>query len=589
MALFDEMKEEGVPYNTITYNSIIDVCIKCGEVRRAEDLVKQMNEPENNVEPDLITYSTLLKGYCHTGEMDKALQVSETIKERGLRRDELVYNTLMDGCVKANDISTGVGLFEEMLQASMKPSAITHSILVRLYKRAGYEQHAVEAVAQLYHHHGLEWPYGGGPGRSQGRGDRDKARSPNNNALRERGGLRRKGGASSPQGTSPPPSPMPSPTPSLTGCGNGNGNPLHCHGWGAAAGRFHTGPSEGEAVVPDMQGSCQGTPMAGLYLPVEAMRIPMPPFPVSGAETPGSGTSAGTCTPVGTWQMAGLQCCGGPGDGSMQVRGPMQAVCVPPFPVSGASTPGSCTPGSCTPGGAWFGIPTGAGGGGESGPHGERSSPAQCSLMESPMGQAVLQPDSQLPPWPPESSNSGCSRLIPSFHTNTTPMGMTVPAASMGVPQETAVLPSPPLPSEETPRCGGQVGADGGNLPASPDRNRCPGTPEQYASYPMPQAPLQNDAPHPLAEVMPQAYPMGGPHDVPYGMPVAPHDGTGQWHCAPSGGDSMQQSHCPGAFAVSMPGQMQQLQQQPNGVWNGNLFVEVQQMPNTFMGAQMPC
>merc|ERR1712217_226590 len=108
-----------------------------------------MTAPESSLEPDLITFSTLLKGYCHFGDLDKALQVAEAIKARGLRCDELVYNSLMDGCVKANDINAGVGLFEEMIQNRMQPSTITHSILVRLHQRAGYQDNAAEAVAQL--------------------------------------------------------------------------------------------------------------------------------------------------------------------------------------------------------------------------------------------------------------------------------------------------------------------------------------------------------------------------------------------------------------------------------------------------------
>jgi len=67
----------------------------------------------------------------------------------------------MDGCVKANDITAGVGLFEEMIHQAMRPSAITHSILVRLYQRAGYEEEASEAVAQLYQHHKIERPQNG--------------------------------------------------------------------------------------------------------------------------------------------------------------------------------------------------------------------------------------------------------------------------------------------------------------------------------------------------------------------------------------------------------------------------------------------
>merc|ERR1719428_766707 len=167
MDLFREMETEGVPYNTITYNSIIDACIKCGDIPQGEWLLRKMMS-ESGLEPDLITFSTLLKGYCHVGELDKALQLAETIKARGLRCDELVYNTLMDGCVKANDVTAGVGLFEEMVHAGMRPSTITHSILARLYQRAGYEDDDISEVAQLYQHHGIERPSNDrtrGPGR----------------------------------------------------------------------------------------------------------------------------------------------------------------------------------------------------------------------------------------------------------------------------------------------------------------------------------------------------------------------------------------------------------------------------------------
>lgn len=158
LALFREMKEERVPYNRITYNSIIDVCVKCNDVQAAENLFTEMTVPGSKLEPDLITYSTLLKGYCQIGDLDKALQVAESIKECGLRCDELVYNTLMDGCVRAGDLSAGVGLFAEMTRSGLWPSSITHSILMRLYEQSGYPGDAREAVAQLYQDHGLARP-----------------------------------------------------------------------------------------------------------------------------------------------------------------------------------------------------------------------------------------------------------------------------------------------------------------------------------------------------------------------------------------------------------------------------------------------
>eukprot|EP00427_Karlodinium_veneficum_P021290 CAMPEP_0169119782 /NCGR_PEP_ID=MMETSP1015-20121227/31748_1 /TAXON_ID=342587 /ORGANISM="Karlodinium micrum, Strain CCMP2283" /LENGTH=665 /DNA_ID=CAMNT_0009182701 /DNA_START=52 /DNA_END=2049 /DNA_ORIENTATION=- len=169
MALFREMPQEGVPYNTITYNSIIDSCVKSGDLVLAESLLNEIISPSSSLEPDLITFSTLLKGHCQRGDLDKALIVAEAIKARGLRCDELVYNTLMDGCVKANDVTAGVGLFEEMVQNGLRPSAITHSILIRLYQKAGYEDDAPDAVAHLYQHYGIDRPNAGDRGKGNGR------------------------------------------------------------------------------------------------------------------------------------------------------------------------------------------------------------------------------------------------------------------------------------------------------------------------------------------------------------------------------------------------------------------------------------
>lgn len=105
--------------------------------------------------------------------------VIEAIRERGLPCDELVYNTLIDGCVKIGDLSTGVGFFAEMLQNGATPSSITHSILIKLYKGAGYGQQSSEAVAVLYQHHGLQPPLVNMRRRGTGRQNRRGA-SPHN-------------------------------------------------------------------------------------------------------------------------------------------------------------------------------------------------------------------------------------------------------------------------------------------------------------------------------------------------------------------------------------------------------------------------
>jgi pentatricopeptide repeat protein len=260
LALFREMPQENVSYNTITYNSIIDACVKGGDLATAESLLHEIISPASSLEPDLITFSTLLKGYCHAGELDKALQLAETIKIRGLHCDELVYNTLMDGCVKANDVTAGVGLFEEMIHAGMRPSTITHSILARLYQRAGYEDDSSEAVAQLYRHHGIERPIGGDrPGKGAGR------RNGNQRSPLGRGGA------------SPTASPM---------SGYGQNQEAYWNGWGETGYDAYSQSGASTPCGSPLHQPMGGQHVNGAFLPMDAMQQ-LPPLPsMDGSGTP---------------------------------------------------------------------------------------------------------------------------------------------------------------------------------------------------------------------------------------------------------------------------------------------------------------
>ena len=63
----------------------------------AERIFKQMS-----IQPDLITYSTLIKGHCRNKKIEKALILHEKMLQQGIKADEVLYNSLLDGCMKAD-------------------------------------------------------------------------------------------------------------------------------------------------------------------------------------------------------------------------------------------------------------------------------------------------------------------------------------------------------------------------------------------------------------------------------------------------------------------------------------------------------
>jgi pentatricopeptide repeat protein len=94
-----EMCDHGVPCNSITYNTMFDACARCGTMDRVPKLLEHMRKSQ--AEPDIITYSTLVKGFCLDGDVDRAFGVFEEMKSDGkFAPDEIMYNSLLDGCAK---------------------------------------------------------------------------------------------------------------------------------------------------------------------------------------------------------------------------------------------------------------------------------------------------------------------------------------------------------------------------------------------------------------------------------------------------------------------------------------------------------
>jgi len=133
--VFDEMKEMGIACNTVSYNTMLDANARTGKMDRADELFREMQA--SGVSPDVITYSTLVKGYCQSGDIDKGYQVLNEMVANGVHEpDEILYNSLLDGCAKQHRVDDALKLVEDMHKHNVRPSNFTLSILVKLLGRS---------------------------------------------------------------------------------------------------------------------------------------------------------------------------------------------------------------------------------------------------------------------------------------------------------------------------------------------------------------------------------------------------------------------------------------------------------------------
>merc|ERR1719326_843351 len=100
--------------------------------------------------PNVITYSTMLKGHCQNGDVQMGFTILEQIKkDPHLKADENMYNSLLDGCAQSNLVDEGLRLLEEMQAEKVWPSNFTLSILVKLLSRARRLDQAFSLVEEI--------------------------------------------------------------------------------------------------------------------------------------------------------------------------------------------------------------------------------------------------------------------------------------------------------------------------------------------------------------------------------------------------------------------------------------------------------
>jgi pentatricopeptide repeat protein len=128
----------------------------CGAMHRVPQLLEDMKCANPPAEPDIVTYSTIVKGYCASGNLDKGLQLlQEMRKGERLAPDEVMYNSLLDGCAREHRLDEALRLLDDMRESGVAPSNYTLSILVKLLGRSRRLPQAFTMVETLCSEHGF--------------------------------------------------------------------------------------------------------------------------------------------------------------------------------------------------------------------------------------------------------------------------------------------------------------------------------------------------------------------------------------------------------------------------------------------------
>ena len=138
MNIYYQMKKDKIKISDVTYGCLINACIKNNELQKAFELYEALKE--ESFEMNTILYTTLIKAYAKQKDLKKVVEIFDAMKKTtNSKPNNFTYNSMIDCCIKCNNISLAYDYFKEMLNDvnntsennSIRPDLVTFSTLIK--------------------------------------------------------------------------------------------------------------------------------------------------------------------------------------------------------------------------------------------------------------------------------------------------------------------------------------------------------------------------------------------------------------------------------------------------------------------------
>lgn len=145
--LLQEMQGRGWSPNDITYNVLIDGLSEEGKIEKAKELYDEMLN--KRLKLSVYSYNSLISGYCHKGMLVEAIGLEEDMEMRGTLPNVSTYNALMHGYCKQGRVGYAKQWIPVMLKKNTELDVISYNTLIYGYCLLGDVSEALSLLSEI--------------------------------------------------------------------------------------------------------------------------------------------------------------------------------------------------------------------------------------------------------------------------------------------------------------------------------------------------------------------------------------------------------------------------------------------------------
>ncbi|CAL0331438.1 unnamed protein product [Lupinus luteus] len=119
--VFDEMPERNITRTVLSFNALLAAYLHSNEFELVQRLFNELPK-DLSIEPDLVSYNTVLKALCELGSFDSALSLIREIEKNELKPDLITFNTILDKLYSKGRFEDGEKIWSQMGVKNVEPN-----------------------------------------------------------------------------------------------------------------------------------------------------------------------------------------------------------------------------------------------------------------------------------------------------------------------------------------------------------------------------------------------------------------------------------------------------------------------------------
>lgn len=146
--MFDGLPERNCTRTVLSLNALLAAYLHSKKFDMVDRLFKEL-PAKLSIEPDLVSYNTVIKAFCEMGSFDSAMSMLEEMEKKGVNPDLITFNTLLDGLYVNGSFLEGDKIWNQMEKKNVTPDIRSYN--ARLAGLAGEKKmkEAVELIEKM--------------------------------------------------------------------------------------------------------------------------------------------------------------------------------------------------------------------------------------------------------------------------------------------------------------------------------------------------------------------------------------------------------------------------------------------------------